>query len=109
LDDVGAPLVAASFHQCTLPDTNSSILGLFGASLVAASFHLRAMTGTNSSLLVTYLPLPFTLQRRAIFFVVAIVVIGGGHIFQPLLTTHFLVGWPERRHHQLPLFSFVNY
>jgi len=50
LDDVGAPLVAASFHQCTLPDTNSSILGLFGASLVAASFHLRAVTDTNSSL-----------------------------------------------------------
>ena len=45
----GASLVAAAFHLCAMPDTNSSLLGFVVASLVAAAFHLCAMPDTNSS------------------------------------------------------------
>jgi hypothetical protein len=125
---VGTPLVAASLHQCTMPLTYSPLYGSIGASLVAASFHHCAMSDTNSTLngsigtsvvltkcffsttaafllFLPYLRRPFIAERRVISFVIPIVIIGGGHIFQPSPTTHFLVGWPERRHHRLPLFS----
>jgi hypothetical protein len=125
---VGTPPMAASFHQCTMPLTYSPLYGSIGASLVAASFHHCAMSDTNSTLngsigasvvltkcffsttaafllFLPYLRRPFIAECRVIFFVIPIVIIGGGHIFQPLPMTHFLVGWPERRHHRLPLFS----
>jgi hypothetical protein len=48
---VGAPLVTASFHQCTVPETNPSLNGSIATSLVATSFHQCTMPDTNSSIL----------------------------------------------------------
>jgi len=35
----GAPLLAARFHHCTMPDTNTSLFGIVGAPHVATPCH----------------------------------------------------------------------